>query len=409
MEPFLDDSARQPPASSFTDLPLELRDMIYNLLIEEALVSTSPPLSGLPQWQTPTFSRAHKFDLQISTKRVTHPNLHLPSNLIYTCHQINAEMNTLICSRIHHLKLTGDFTMGLSSTEAIFDILERRPWIANATRTVNIVLKLDYVLSFFRGVAVKSSVLEQHPWLGKRLKIAELKVKTFEMGECGMAWRPYGFWQVLRAPGSKLNWCLEALGLKSRPEQKTGEEEEAVEAGQEHNTLPDLAKLFEAFPLLEKIDIETEHRHLLSLFPAPKDTAESFLKLDERGVEVNVLVKHWQMQSFSNMLYRNGMEKGTIRFGNGRNESGKVALSYETLPQQGHCIVSFRLVDCVLRRESKAGDEDNSGLRLWRWKQLGGMWPWRKKQGDVREAEDDVTSTNNTLEDDLDEPRSSSS
>lgn len=365
------------PAISFTHLPLELRDMIYNLLIEEAIVSTSPPLSGLPQWQSPTFSRAHKFDLQVSAKRVTHPNLRLPSNLIYTCHQINAEMSTLICSRIHHLKLTGDFMMGLSSTEAIFNILERRPWIANATKTVNIVLKLDHVLSFFGGVAVKSSVLEQYPWLGKRLRIAELKVKKFEMEQCGMAWRPHGFWQLLQAKGWVFHACLKALRLEQKADEKIWEEDEAAEVAQEHNTLPDLAKLFEAFPKLEKIDIETEHRHLLSLFPAPRDTAESFLKLDERGVEVNILVKSWQMQSFCNMLYRNGIEKGTIHFGSGAG-SGKVALSYETMPEQGHPIVSFRLVDCVLKPDSENGDDCKS--RLFRWKQLGGMWLWKKKK-----------------------------
>jgi hypothetical protein len=396
MEPIPQPPASQQAGSSFTLLPLELRDMIYDLLIDEAIVETSSPLSGLPQWQTPTFSRAHNFDLQISTKRVTHPNLRLPSNLIYTCHQMNAEMNTLICSRIHHLKLTGDFMMGLSSTEAIFDILERRPWISQTTRTVNIVLKLAHVLPLLGGVAVNSSVLEQHPWLGERLKIAELKVRQFEMRDCGMAWQSQRFWPIVRFRDWSLGWYLEVLGMRTKVEPKM-EDLEVVETGQERNTLPDLARLFESFPLLEKIDIETEHRHLLSLFPAPRETAESFQMLDERGIEVNVLVKNWQMQSFCNMLYRNGIEKGRISFGN-ENGSGKITVSYQTLPELGYRVVSFRLADCMLQPED-TGHSTKSNSGLSRWKQVGGMWPWRKRKEGEGEVEDDAISANDNSDD----------
>jgi hypothetical protein len=351
--------------------------MIYSLLIREAIVETSPPLGGLPTWQTPTFSRPHHFDLQISTKRVTHPNLRLPSNLIYACHQINAEMNTLICSRIHHLKLTGDFMMGLSSTRAIFDILDRRPWIARATRTVNVMLKLDHVLPLSCGVAVNSRVLEQHPWLDERLKIAELKVKKFDMNGFGMVGKPQRFWQVMKVREWCLSWWLECLGMESKREEKM-DDLGVVEAGHEHNTLPDLARLFETFPLLEKIDIETEHRHLLSLFPASRAAADSFQKLDKRGVEVNVLVKYWQMQSFCNMLYRNGIERGTIQFGSG-HESSKVALSYQTLPELGHRVVRFRLVDCMLQPDDMV-DDTKTNSELSRWKRFCRMWLWRKEK-----------------------------
>jgi hypothetical protein len=362
----------QPPKSSFVQLPLELRNMVYDLLIEEAIIRTSPPLSGLPQWQTPTFSRLHKFDLQVSKKKITYPNLRLPSNLIYSCHQVHAEFSSLICSRIHHLILTGDFMMGLSSTAAIFDILARRPWIASSVRTVNVLLKLNHVLPVVGGVAVNTRVLEQHPWLDKRLKIAELQVRKFEMERFGVQWVPQGWWHVMKSRHWGLHWCLEKTGMKMRAEKSKAE----VEEGHEHNTLPDLAKLFEAFPLLEKIDIETEHRHLLSLFPAPRDTAESFRALDERGVEVNVRVKHWQMQSFCNMLYRNGIERGTIRFGD-NGDSGKVALSYETSlggEERGHRIVSFRLLDCVVRPEGEADNDNQGDMKPSRWKKFGEMW-----------------------------------
>jgi hypothetical protein len=384
--------AELPPAS-FLQLPLELRNIIYDLLIQEAIIENSPPLSGLAQWQTPTFTRPHKFDLQISTKKVRYPNLHLPTNLIYTCHQINAEFNVLISSRVHHLKLTGDFMMGLSSTQAIFDILARRPWIAGSIRTVNVLLKLNHVLPVLGGVAVNTRVLEQHPWLGERLQIAELKIRKFEMKGCGMQWVPRGGWQVMRTRHWSLNWCLETMGIKMR----VLDERNKVEEGHEHNTLPDLARLFETFPLLEKIDIETEHRHLLSLFPAPRDTAESFRALDQRGVEVNILLKHWQMESFCNMLHRNGIERGTIRFGDHWG-NGKVALSYETLHggrQPENRIVKFRLVDCVLP-EIEAEDDGKTDEKLSRWKCFGGVWLWRKKDrvnGSNGPAGEDATST----------------
>lgn len=47
-----------------------------------------------------------------------------------------------------------------------------------------------------------------------------------------------------------------------------------------------------------------------------------------------------------------------------RNESGKVALSYETLPQQGHRIVSFWLGIVCSEEKAKLEMEDNSDLRV---------------------------------------------
>jgi hypothetical protein len=285
--------------------------------------------------------------------------------------------------------------MGLSSTAAIFDILARRPWITHSIRTVNVLLKLNHVLPVIGGVAVNTSVLDHHPWLRDRLRIAELKVVKFEMGACGLRWVPDGWWRVVQPRNWSLGW-LKTLGV-NLPVGTDVEKEDDVEDSHEHNTLPDLAKLFDTFPLLEKIDIETEHRNLLSLFPAPTDTAESFRALDERGVEVNILVKHWQIHSFCNMLYQNGAERGTIRFGNGTSK-GRIALSYETQPggrDHGHRIVSFRLIDCVVKSE---GSEDDSSADIsWR-KRVGAMWLWRKKVEPIQAAEVDEVFTEPALE-----------
>jgi hypothetical protein len=82
------------------------------------------------------------------------------------------------------------------------------------------------------------------------------------------------------------------------------------------------------------------------------------------------------------MLYRNGVERGKIRFGDGA--AGKLALFYERLPdvqQRAHPIVSFRLIDCLLSSENSTQAE----AQLSRWKMLGETWRWKKRKGDATE------------------------
>jgi len=227
-----------------------------------------------------------------------------------------------------HLKLIGDFLLGLEPTNAIFDIVERRPWVRENTRTVNITLESNHILSFHAGVAVNDTVLNEYPWLSQRLRVEKLKMRAYVMKPLGVTWVPRNrtWWQTMKAE----------VGARF--------DQESSDTG--HDTLSHVAQLFKSFPLVEKIVIETEHRDLLALFPAPRDTAESFRELGERGIEIIILLKSWQIRSFHNMLYRNGIERNTFQLDGG----GKVDLSYETWFREGRPpdkdqTFTFRLLD----------------------------------------------------------------
>jgi hypothetical protein len=191
----------------------------------------------------------------------------------------------------------------------------------------------------FGGLAVNTSVLDDHPWLYPRLRIAELNVRTFELSK--KTWiqncltkLKYGKYDVLS--------LLSNLGIW-KP------------ASDEHNTLPDLAKLFETFPQLRQIDIETESQSLLSLFPGPAETAASFGGLAGRGVEVSLLLWDWQVETFSNMMMRHGVERGQIRF-SGRAGRGEIELDFERDVQTGRLrdrVIRYRLLDAVLKPEEE--------------------------------------------------------
>jgi hypothetical protein len=308
-------------ATSFLDLPMELRIIIYELLIESSIIH--PPLSK-SFW----YVRRHPFDLEITTTKVRHCNLRRPSNLIYTCRQIQAELSALIYPKMPNIKLIGDFLLGLEPTNAIFDILERRPWVRENTRTVNITLETSHILTLHAGVAVNDIVLNEYPWLSQRLRVENLKMRTYVMKPLGVTWVPRSrtWWQTMKAK----------VGTRF--------DQENLDDG--HDTLFDLAQLFRSFPLVEKIVIETENRDLLALFPAPRDAAESFRELGERGVEIIILVTSWQIRSFHNMLYRNGIQKDTFQLDCG----GRVDLSYETWFREGRRpnkdqTFTFRLLD----------------------------------------------------------------
>jgi hypothetical protein len=333
-----------PPASGFLHLPLEIRNMIYELLLQSSIVERPVDLTfnySTRLWENPLLD-THQFDLSITTTKVSFPNLRLPSNVIYANRQTYDELSTLIYSKIRHLKLTGDFLLGLAPTQAIFDMLERRPWVHSFTRSVTIVLKFNHVLPLMDSVAVNSDVADLHPWLCSRLRIAELSVRRYDMWGDFRIQKPETWIQryLLRKLGlgkQSLDYLLSWLHISP------------IAAKPEHNTLPDLAKLFETFPLLEKIDIQTDHCVLLSLFPAPKETASSFLPLHQNGVEVNILLRNWQVSQFCSMLYRNGVETGSIQFASYNHRV--VDLSYERLvagarPEEG--VVRYRLLDCIL-------------------------------------------------------------
>lgn len=328
--------------SKFLSLPLEVRIIIYEDLIRSSIVDRK--VRTVYNYSTSSSEAPridpHHFDLSITTTRVSFLNLRRPSNVMFANRQTYDEMSALIYSRIRHLKLTGDFLLGLTPTAAIFRILERRPWIQTSTRSVTIVLKFDHVFPLVDGVAVNSAVAEQYPWLCSHLRLAELNVRKFNAQDRTIKSDSWFHQYLLRKM---------TLGRQSLERVFPWLQRPSTSPSNEHNTLPDLAKLFETFPLLEKIDIQSDNRILFSLFQAPKETALSFLPLHTRGVEVNVLLHDWQVSQFCSMLYRNGVETGSITF----TSSGQtmVILSYESLVRgdvPSGKVVSFRLLDCIV-------------------------------------------------------------
>jgi hypothetical protein len=337
----MEESASSPiAATSFLDLPMELRIIIYELLIESSIIHPPPNKSF---W----YVRPHPFDLEITTTKVRHTNLRRPSNLIYTCRQIQAELSALIYPKMSNIKLIGDFVLGLEPTNAIFDILERRPWVRDNARAVNITLESSHIISLHAGVAVNGIILNENTWLSQRLRVENSSMRTYVMKPRGVTWVPRSrtWWQTMKA--------------------KVGAIFDQENSNYGHNTLSDMAQLLKSFPLVEKIVIETTHRNMLALFPAPRDTAESFRELGERGVEIDILVTSWQIRSFHNMLYRNGIQRSTFQVDGERI----VDLSYETWFREGRRpdkdqTFTFRLLDILWTPKSvaeKEEEEDKKG------------------------------------------------
>jgi hypothetical protein len=345
--------------SPFLLIPLEIRNMIYDLIIEESTIerdqkgnftgdsgsdqiSLQPPP---PPWLLPVaFSEIPKPDLAIKSSKVSFAYLKLPSSLFFANHQIHHELSARIFSTFQHLQLTGDFLIGLQPTNSIFNLLEKRPWISAYTKFITVSLKLSGFVPIYGGLAVNESLLDEHSWLFPRLRISELNVQTFEITK--RTWLQSCMKSCMdRLKYGKYNICsvLSHLGI---PHPKSDE----------HNTLPDLAKVFSAFPRLEKIDIETESQTLLSLFPSPASTASSFQELGNRGIEVCLLLRDWQIEQFSNMLMKNGIERGNIRFlGLGPNK-GQINLDFERDVAAGSFkdrVIRYRLLDAVIRPEAE--------------------------------------------------------
>jgi len=345
--------------SPFLLMPLEIRNMIYDFIIEESTVerdqkesftgdSGSTPISPPPPhppWLPPVaFSEIPKPELAIENSKVRFVYLKFPSCIFSANHQIHHELSARIFRKFQHLQLTGDFLIGLQPTNSIFNLLEKRPWISTYTKSITVSLKLSGFVPIYGGLAVNESLLDEHPWLFPRLRISELNVRTFEMPT--RTWLRSCMKSCMdRLKYGKYNICsvLSRLGI-SQPK------------SDEHNTLPDLAKLFSTFPQLEKIDIETESQTLLSLFPSPASTASTFQELGNRGIEVCLLLRDWQIEQFRNMMMKNGVEKGSIRFLGLGPKKGEINFDFERDVATGRLkdrVIRYRLLDAVIRPEAK--------------------------------------------------------
>lgn len=84
--------------SPFLVLPLEVRNMIYDLLIYPTVVSrpANPTFNFSTRlWENP-WADTDQLDLSITTAKVLFHKLRLPSNIIFANHQTYNEMSSLI-------------------------------------------------------------------------------------------------------------------------------------------------------------------------------------------------------------------------------------------------------------------------------------------------------------------------
>jgi hypothetical protein len=313
----------RPSICYFLVLPLEIRNIIYEFFIKDALDYYSPPIHGLRYWQTGRYHE-HKFDLAITTSKVVFRNVRYPGHLLIVNRQVYEEMSTLIYSRIQHIKLTGDFLLGLAPTKPMFEILQRRPWIRHRTKTVSVDLILCGSHSACRGPGIDSHVIAIHPAL--RAKIREVDSRYFPLWLRDIGGRKHfrflSVWHILLSLGVSVGNAV--------PKKRS-----------DGQTLSKLAELLEGFPYLETVELETEHHHLLSLFPEPLETASSFLSLSSKGVVINMLLRDWQVKQWASVLKRNGLDES--RFWHENDPNGQNA----TFSKKTYGIVFYNIMNCI--------------------------------------------------------------
>jgi hypothetical protein len=289
-------------------LPLEIRNMIYETFIEDSMIQYRPPLYGITSWQTPSFNYAHKFDLHIRGNKVIFRNMQFQN--IYPLFTANRRIHNEVCdllySRIHHIRITGDFLLGLAPTQPILDMMERRPWLRHYVKTICIDLSLCGIHAGCNGCSIEEEAIANHPILSDRLQIvqeqdsfARLLPNITKERNCS---------SLFVSVGNSGLACLRQLAIRIR---RMIVPKKSVPSG--HNSLPTLAKVLQCYTRLEKIDMETVHKQLISLSPSPQEIARAFEPLPNT-VEVNMLLKKWQLWHWANLSRRNGLNSRNLEF-----------------------------------------------------------------------------------------------
>lgn len=340
--------------SFFLSLPIEIRNMIYKPFIKSAIVQSRPPLYGISTWQTPSFNYAHKLDLHVKRDKLIFRNMRFQNiyPLFTANRQIHDEISALIFSHIQHIKISGDFILGLAPTQPIFDMLERRPWLQRHVRSVCVELKLCGIHETCSGPGIDENVIAKHPLLSDRLRdIWDVTQLPFRLQ------LPFGM-HYAKVKGLRncvsLFLYLGNMGYEALRRRRDSILEKLLlrkSHSPEHNTLSDLAKILESFSQLEKVDFETEHHQLISLFPSPVATAMAFSPLLERGVEINVLLRKWQLHQWADVFDRNGLDRTKLTFWH--ENGGEVGLAYVGKTGGGmlsYGLVRYRISGCLETR-----------------------------------------------------------
>lgn len=274
-----------PPESfPFLLLPTELRQSVYDLLISESILA-------FPRWGTiyeswPVAPAKDNLALEITTSNTFLKSFRLENSLIYTNRQIYAEFRDHIYKQVRYLKITGDFLMGVKSTQKILDSITSRPWICAHVRTIRLLVAVHRDRKQNDGFWDDVDEDQEYPWIRQHFQAARESLAPVP---------PYPQQRVW--PSDPNNRELRDMGLR------------AVRSERPRNTLPDLARLLEAFPLLERLDIELDEKSVYMLWPNPMDSLRSLESLHAKEIEFNVVLRGQQRAVFLAIMVQLGFDE----------------------------------------------------------------------------------------------------
>jgi hypothetical protein len=280
----------------FLLLPPELRHAVYNLVIAEDILKHEA--SRHPDdWSCPVTPGDLGLDIVSSIARIR--VFRVESSLIYTNRQIHIEMRGIIRAMIHHVRVTGDFQMGLISTQTVLNSITTRPWLAANVRTIRIVIT-HHSSSWENRQFWNTKQVHKYPRPFRLLKPAQ---------DCILAY----------------SHTRQQQGLPFLPIILPSDSERHAKAPfDQNNTLPNLARLLEGFPLLKRIDIRPDVYNTLMLWPNPMDAMICFEPFHAKGVEVNMLLSVCNRWIFCSIMNGLGIDLTKSIFW---DECGKVMLN----------------------------------------------------------------------------------
>ena len=268
----------------FLLLPTELRELVYDLLISESILAF--PRWGAIYESWPVAPAKDNLALEITTSNTFLKSFRLESSLIYTNWQIYAEFSDHMYKQVRHLRITGDFLMGVKSTQEILDSITSRPWICANVRAIRLVIALnrDPTQNHLFWDDVDED--QEYPWIRRHFRAAQESLAGVPPHPQQRIW-----------PSDPNNQQPRDMGLR------------AVRREQPLNTLPDLARLLEVFPLLQRLDIELDDKSVYMLWPNPMDSLRSLAPLHAKEIEFNVVLRGRERAVFLAIMVQLGFDE----------------------------------------------------------------------------------------------------
>jgi hypothetical protein len=274
----------------------------------------------------------------------------LESQLIYSNRQIHAEFTTLLYTHIHALRLTSDFLttlpLALSPCASILRSLHSRPWLSKIAniRTVRLVVRVHPDVHDTATFWSNPEIYRKYPALMTRLRKAELALKE------KMDRTEEPFWPIIPPRprrGTPVSHAQYAASI-SQP------------VFEPKSMLPELVKVFENFPALERVEIEPDVPGVLMLYPDPFESLRCLEALSKKGVEVCLVLREWERWLFFAILELLGMKKDEVEGVKLWDyENRRVGYSHyfpSGVDGRGGTL-RYRVLDWVPRAKEKEGEE----------------------------------------------------